>query len=688
MKFKSLKTKLTVDMLLASILTALALGGVIMFQMTNMFSEDAEIMALTTVEKYANEFEQNITSIEDSTAMLATAVGSGFDLQQAEANPAEYLSAYAEEIDPLINSIAENNSYSSSIYVYFNNQEFGVAEDVWYLQNDSGEYERQAVLEMEYYTESDEAALQWFMEPVTTKKAVWSEPYVGSNGLTYASYVIPIIVDDKVVALAGADFLVEDLKTVMEGVDYYETGYISLFTDNYTAIADPTMDMGIQLSESGQSIVDYIESNDNESDFMKGNYDGVNKVIAFDTLSNGWIVLATVPESEVLSKVNSLVFIIIGVGIVVALIAAVVSYFMSKNIVKPITTVTEAVQKMAEGDFTEEVHVNSKDETKRLADGINMMITSVSTLIKNTQAISMDMENSATNLAAMAEETTATADEIDNNMKEISKGAYEQAKDAEEGTIKASNLENMFETLEQSSKKMDQQATSAMDISSHGNQTLDTLREKSDASVAASGRVKDAIERLDEKANTIGEIIETISSIADQTNLLALNASIEAARAGEAGKGFAVVAEEIRTLAENSQVAANQIQEIVFDIQKESKTTVGVMNEVGKITDEQQKAVDQVNNALDEVFESIGGITGQIDQTIRQINELDGVKEEIVESINNISAVTEETGAATESVSVSVAQQHTAIEEVANGATQLNELAEKLVEQINEFTVK
>lgn len=87
------------------------------------------------------------------------------------------------------------------------------------------------------------------------------------------------------------------------------------------------------------------------------------------------------------------------------------------------------------------------------------------------------------------------------------------------------------------------------------------------------------VAQLEKQAESIGNIIKTVVRIADQTNLLALNAAIEAARAGEHGKGFAVVADEVRVLAETSEKAANDIREVVNNIQQEVKVVVNAINE-------------------------------------------------------------------------------------------------------------
>ena len=83
---------------------------------------------------------------------------------------------------------------------------------------------------------------------------------------------------------------------------------------------------------------------------------------------------------------------------------------------------------------------------------------------------------------------------------------------------------------------------------------------------------------LDEAAQKIGDVVSLIDEIASQTNLLALNATIEAARAGEAGKGFAVVATEVKSLADQTAHATEEISSQVVQIQEATKNAVGAIN--------------------------------------------------------------------------------------------------------------
>ena len=118
---------------------------------------------------------------------------------------------------------------------------------------------------------------------------------------------------------------------------------------------------------------------------------------------------------------------------------------------------------------------------------------------------------------------------------------------------------------------------------------------------------------LNEKASTISQVITTMAKVADQTNLLSLNAAIEAEKAGEYGRGFAVVATEIQRLADQTAVAAEDIEQMVREMQ--GAVTAGVMG-MDKFADEVRHGVSdvqQVSGQLDHVLQQVQGITPQIE---------------------------------------------------------------------------
>jgi methyl-accepting chemotaxis protein len=297
------------------------------------------------------------------------------------------------------------------------------------------------------------------------------------------------------------------------------------------------------------------------------------------------------------------------------------------------------------------------------------------------------MVDSASNLAAMSEETNATVDQVAVTIQEIARGTQETATDAEKGAGIAGDIRQQFVVLMDNSNAMRNNAEIAIEMNQSGLNALGSLREKTEEKNTANVKVKDAVYNLDHKANAITDIIQTITSIAEQTNLLALNASIEAARAGEAGRGFAVVAEEIRKLAESSSEAADEIRNIINDIQNESQDTVKVMDEVDAMNQEQNDALLNVDESFNKIFSAVEEISQQIETVTHELDELDVSKNNLIEAVTNISAISEETAAATEQVEQSMDEQTRAVEQVASNAERLNELSAELNQKIEVFKI-
>ena len=270
---------------------------------------------------------------------------------------------------------------------------------------------------------------------------------------------------------------------------------------------------------------------------------------------------------------------------------------------------------------------------------------------------------------------------------EISFGAAQQAKEAENGVVLTSKLSERFTQLTENTEVMSDSAGSVMETMKEGIKVVGDLHGKTELNTDATVRIENVIRSLSSRIESIDQILQTISGIAEQTNLLALNAAIEAARAGEHGKGFAVVADEIRKLATGSSKAADEIMEIIQNIQLDSNRSVEIMKEVKFRSEDQTKAVVMVNNTFDTISLAIDNISEKIKSTKDFVTMMNADKNAIVVAIEDISAVSEETSASTQQVTASMEQQSGAMEEIARAAEKLTEYALNLNAEIDKFKV-
>jgi methyl-accepting chemotaxis protein len=216
---------------------------------------------------------------------------------------------------------------------------------------------------------------------------------------------------------------------------------------------------------------------------------------------------------------------------------------------------------------------------------------------------------------------------------------------------------------------------------------VEELDQKSKATSEITRNVITKVQKFETQSHHIGGFISSINKIAAQTNLLSLNASIEAARAGTAGLGFAVVAEEIRELADQTVQAASQIQNIVSELQSQTKETVDTALQAEGIVESQTVSLKKAVDAFHIIDQQVENLVNHMNQVSQGMQKIESAKEDTLTAIESISAVSEQTAAATEEVSATSLTQIDSVEQLRKSAYELAEDAIKLQETIKLFKI-
>jgi methyl-accepting chemotaxis protein len=287
------------------------------------------------------------------------------------------------------------------------------------------------------------------------------------------------------------------------------------------------------------------------------------------------------------------------------------------------------------GDLTARLPDDGNDEIAAIAKAVNVFVG-------QTHELVAELHDGATRISESASQLAVSSGQIAADSREQSEAASAMAATVEQVTVSISlvseHARDAFNASEESGN-----------LSAHGSEIVHAATTEM-GQISESVRTSSGIiQQLGQRSNEINTIVNTIKEIADQTNLLALNAAIEAARAGEQGRGFAVVADEVRKLAERTAHSTNEIANMIAQIQSDTRTAVGSMEDGVKRVNEGAVLASQAEESMAQVKLSAEHVMEVINNISVALNEQSSASNEISQKVEQIAHMTEENDIAVQS---------------------------------------
>ncbi|CCQ12795.1 methyl-accepting chemotaxis transducer [Pseudoalteromonas luteoviolacea B = ATCC 29581] len=494
-------------------------------------------------------------------------------------------------------------------------------------------------------------------------EVVVTSPYQGVTGQAMVSVATAIKNGNAFIGVQSLDVTLGTLTDIVSKIRFGNSGYLILLSGDGTVLADPRNKANNfkHVNDLDSPLYTAFKANKGKQNFAvtEGKKDLEAQLYRSDKLN--WQFIAVIDTDEIMESAYSMTTSISIIAIVMLVLFGFIAVLMANKIVYPIESVSEGLREIAqgEGNLSKRLKVIGKDEISELASWFNQFLDSINVLVK-------DIKNNASTLNKEAQSSQ-------NRINDIRDQSHHQSIIAKEAATTTQSVENMAQTVSHNCQdalteieNTDHQATTGNRLITSTVSQVAKLNES--LSVSAQ-----SMSQLENESNNITNILGVIRSIAEQTNLLALNAAIEAARAGEQGRGFAVVADEVRTLAQRSHDATQEIEQVLTKLIDQTRSVSKQMTESVGESKQAISESEQAHQAFDEIARSVLSVKSIISNISSEAMQQGQAASLTHEQIQGVSNSVEEVGTATDALS--------------KGADQLVKLANSLDQLVGRFKV-
>lgn len=679
MNMKSIRTVFLFVVL--GVMTILLLGQTIIstYQITSGMEVEVKRMVVAKAGEVSNSFLGRINEAAEKADAMTLNLKSINNIDVAMSLTDEYIKS-----DDLIFGSGywfEPNAYDSAQKYYgpYKYKDGGNIKLTWDYSN----------------AEYDYFKYDWYKKGLATDNIAWSEPFYDEvSKITMLTIAKPIIKDNKKVGVVTVDLAINQLEDYIKSIKVGEQGYAFIVTGDgyYLATTDAEKNLKVKISEDSVGKISQVGktiTDAKESMLVRNDAFGADSYVSVTPIgTTGLKLVLVLPTEEFHAGINKIMYanIMVFVMILIA-ISLLIIYLFNNRINMPLTKLIGSAKGLASGDLTTAVSVERDDEIGELAEDFKIMSNNFKKIITDVNRMAQQVASSGQELCSGSEQSAVGTQEIAQSIVKVAEAVAEQSTLIDKAAESVAVISNSINTASDSAEKTLENVESSAVSAKNGYTSVKSAIGQMENIDAKINEAAETVLKLGTQSKQIGEIVSTISDIAGQTNLLALNAAIEAARAGEQGRGFAVVADEVRKLAEQSQVAAKHIADLIREIQTQTTKAVEFMETGTQEVKLGSQLVGDAGKTFSEIVTKVDKVTLDVKLVVAEIKKIVQERDSMVKLIDNLEVIGTKTSDQSQNVSATVEEQAATLEQLAAVSRSLSEMSQELHKVVNSFKV-
>ncbi|MDR0269331.1 methyl-accepting chemotaxis protein [Paenibacillus sp.] len=358
-----------------------------------------------------------------------------------------------------------------------------------------------------------------------------------------------------------------------------------------------------------------------------------------------------------------------------------------RSVMDTVSILKRRAESMANGDFSQDIVLNTKDELQLVGAAFNEMQRSMNRVLSINQQISLTTFQSSQQLTGISDQSIQSMKRVADSVQKVSDGTTSQKRTTVEAASAMNEMAIGITRVAEAASEVASIAVRASENAVIGNQQLIETVDQMESIKKTQTDSAQIVTKLDEHSVRISQIIKSIMEIAKQTKLLALNVNIEAARAGEHGRGFSVVAQEIGKLAEETSSSGKSISDLLIDIRSLVGETVSAMHSIQIETNMGMESIERTKETIDCILSEVKLVSEQIQEVSATTEEMSSGMEEVAASIADVSEISHRTSNEAEIMATGTAEQLVSAEKIQISAQELRDMSQQLQNDLSKFVL-